>query len=175
MKAAARRALIVAVVLSGFLAWLHVLGIGLKLLLAIGILISGVTLVAPYLGMRWLDELILQMRSLYWRREHGQFHSFAGVPLDIEDDGRWMWVAADSLQRALGMAEPEGAIAARHAGRWQRTPGGVLMLRVDAVVAYLNTMRDRHDPRVLRLRRYFERDVLYPARQRRQRARQASQ
>jgi hypothetical protein len=41
------------------------------------------------------------------------------------------------------------------------------MLRVDAVVLHLNTMAGRHDPRVQRLRRYFEREVLYPASRRR--------
>ena len=173
MKTTALRAFLLATLLAGFLGWLHVMGVGLKLLLALALVFSLVTLVAPYLSVRWLDDLILQLRTWYWWREQGHFHQFAGVPLDIEDDGRWMWLAAEGLQRALGTDEPEAVLAARHAGHWQRNAAGVLMLRVDAVVAHLNTMRDRHDPRVQRLRRYFERDVLYPAQQRRQRAQQA--
>ena len=37
------------------------------------------------------------------------------------------------------------------------------MLNVRAVVQYLAHMPRRSDPRVLRLRRYLEREVLYPA------------
>ena len=170
MKGVAARALLVAAVLAGVLGGLHALGVGLKLLLATGIFISVVTLVTPYLGARWLDDVILAVRTLYWRRDQGHFHAFNGVPLDIEDDGRWVWVSADSLQRARGTAEPDAVIAARHAGNWQRSADGMLMLRVDAVVAHLATVPDRHDPRVQRLRRYFEREVLFPAQQRRERS-----
>ena len=44
------------------------------------------------------------------------------------------------------------------------------MLRVDAVIAYLGQMPERNDPRVQKLRRYLERDVLHPAAERRRRA-----
>jgi hypothetical protein len=69
----------------------------------------------------------------------------------------------------LGTADSEATLAARHAGSWRRNPDDVLQLRVDAVVQHLNTMPDRHDLRVQRLRRYFEREVLFPAQQRRER------
>ncbi len=170
MKGAATRALFVALVIAGLLGWLHALGVGLRLLLALALLFSFVTIVTPRLGVRWIDDLILALRGLYWRHEQGRFHTFAGVPLDIEDDGRHVWVAGEGLQRALGTDEPEAALAARHSGNWRRNADGVLQLRVDAVVQHLNTMPGRHDPRVQRLRRYFEREVLFPARQRRERA-----
>jgi hypothetical protein len=170
MKGAAARAAVVALCIAGVLGWLHALGVGLRLLLALALLFSFVAIVMPHLGVRWLDDAILALRTLFWRREQGQFHAFAGVPLDIEDDGRHVWVAGEGLQRALGTTDSEAALAARHAGNWRRDADGVLLLRVDAVVQHLNTMPGRHDPRVQRLRRYFEREVLFPARLRRERA-----
>jgi hypothetical protein len=170
VKGAGARALFVALVIAGFLGWLHALGVGLRLLLGLALVFCFVTLVAPRLGVRWIDDLILALRGLYWRREQGRFHTFGGVPLDIEDDGRHVWVAGEGLQRVLGTADSEATLAARHAGSWRRSEDDVLQLRVDAVVQHLNTMPGRHGPRVQRLRRYFEREVLFPAKLRRERA-----
>jgi hypothetical protein len=170
MKGAAQRAVVVAVLIAGYLGILHAMGVGLKLLLASAVVFACVMLVAPYLGMRWLDDALNGLRALFWRREQGYFHSFGGIPLDIEDDGQHMWVAAEGLQRVLGRDEADAVVAARHSGHWQRNTEEVLMLRVDAVVGVLNTMPGRTDPRVQRLRRYFEREVLFPASQRRARS-----
>ena len=169
MRGAATRAVVIGLLIAGFLAWLHALGVGLRLLLAIALLFSFVALVAPRLGVRWIDDLVLAIRTQFWKREQGRFHTFAGVPLDIEDDGRHLWLAGEGLQRALGTSEPESVLAARHAGHWRRNPDDVLQLRVDTVVQHLNTMPARHDPRVQRLRRYLERQVLFPAQLRRER------
>ncbi len=169
MKSTAARALALGLAVAGFLGLLHLLGVGLPLLLLLALAIGFVTLLMPLLGLRWFDALLLWLRGRHWAKEEGHFHSFAGVALTIEDDGRHVWVGADGLQRALGRTEPEAALAARHSGRWLRRADSRLMLRVDAVVAWLNTMPEREDPRVQRLRRYFETQVLYPAQQRRQR------
>jgi len=167
-RSAAGRALAVALLTAAVLGALHVLGVGLKLLLALPIVIAFVALVLPFLGLRWLDDAILALRSLYWARDQGRFHSFGGVPLRVEDDGRHMWVDGDGLMRVLGKREPEAALAARHSGHWRRSDDDVLLLRVDAVVRHLGTMPGCDAPRVQRLRRYFERQVLYPARRRRE-------
>jgi hypothetical protein len=169
IKGAAGRALTVTALTAAVTGGLHLLGVGLPLLLALAVLVAFVTLVVPWLGVRWLDAIVLQLRSWFWAAEQGRFHSFGGVPLQIDDDGRDVWVDGPGLLRALGRREPEDALAARHAGHWRRDPQGVLMLRVDAVVRYLSAMPGRNEPRIQRLRRYFERDVLYPASQRRQR------
>jgi hypothetical protein len=77
--------------------------------------------------------------------------------------------------RVLGRRKPEASLAARFTGHWRRDDDGdTLMLRVDAVVRHLGTMPGREDPRVQRLRRYFEREVLYPASQRRARERDSA-
>ncbi len=160
-----------ALVVAGLLGWLQAWGVGLRLLLALALVFSFVALAAPRLGVRGVDSLILALRGWFWRREQGHFHAFGGVPLDIEDDGHQVWVAGEGLQRVLGTSDSEATLAARHAGHWRRNADDVLQLRVDAVVQHLNTMPGRHDPRVQRLRRYFERAVLFPARLRRERAR----
>lgn len=169
MKNDAVRAIGIAVITALVLGILHWLGVGLTLLLTVGIVIASVCWMLPWLGVRWLDDAILGVRTLYWAREQGHFHSFGGVPLKIEDDGRHIWVAGEGYMRAVGKREPEDVLAARLTGHWQRDEGGLLMLRVDAVVQHLATMPGRDDPRVQRLRRYFEREVLYPAGQRRAR------
>ena len=170
MHRTALRSVLLAVVMAAGLGWLHALGVGLWLLLALGVVVAFVALGLPYVGVRLLDAAILFVRGLFWAREQGRFHSFGGVPLRIEDDGRHIWVDGEGLMRVLARREPEAALAARHSGHWQRLADGTLMLRVDAVVQQLANMPGRDDPLVQRLRRYFEREVLFPAAERRRRA-----
>ena len=140
------------------------------------VLIAAITVVyiawaLPSLGVRLLDSLLHSLRAFHWREEQGRHHAFAGLPLRIEDDGRYVWVDAAGLQRVLGKREPDDAVAARHSDRWKRTADGELYLRVDAVVDVLAHGPGRLDPRTIKLRRYFEREVLFPAAERRKRQR----
>lgn len=106
-----------------------------------------------------------------WRIEaSGRHHAFDGCALRMRDDGRHTWVAGEDLQRAMRRSEAESVQAARHSGHWQRDEAGLLWLRVDAVVARLRVAPDRGERRTQRLRRYLERDVLFPAEMRRRRA-----
>lgn len=165
-----RRALAMLALIFIVLGGLHFSGYALRVLISAAVVIAFVCWALPWLGVRWLDDIILGVRSWYWAPDQGRFHSFGGVPLKIDDDGRYMWVDGEGLMRVLGKREPEASLAARFAGHWRRDEDGdVLMLRVDAVVRHLNTMPGRDDPRAQRLRRYFEREVLYPASQRRKR------
>ena len=167
-----RRALITLAIVAALMAGLHFSGLALPVLIAVGLVVLVVTWILPWIGVRWLDAAILAVRSWYWESEQGRFHSFGGVPLRIEDDGRYLWVDGEGYMRALGRREPEASLAARYTGHWRRDEDGdMLMLRVDAVARHLATMPGREDPRVQRLRRYFEREVLYPASQRRARER----
>jgi hypothetical protein len=162
-----RRALWLGLGIAAVLGVLHGWGVGLSLLLALLVAAGAVAMLAPRSGVRWLDEAIQAVRSIWWRRESGRHHSFAGVMLDIEEDGGLVWMSAASLQAALRRPEPATVTAARLAGlkaphAW-RNDEGVQMLNVQAVVLHLAQMPDRMEPRVLRLRRYLEREVLYPA------------
>jgi hypothetical protein len=170
MSTPARRAVALGVVIALSLGLLHKLGVGLWLLMATAIAIALIAWAVPWIGVRWLDAVILWARGVFWAREQGRFHSFGDVPLYIADDGYHPWVDADGYMRALGQIEPEAVVAARHAGHWQRDEEQRLMLRVDEVVRVLGTRPGATDPRVQRLRRYFEREVLFPARLRRERA-----
>ena len=164
-----RLAIFAAVALALWL--LHWLGLGLPILLGMAVVIGAVTFFNPVAGVRWLDRLGEFRRAWIWRDQEGRHHAAGGAGLRVEDDGRHVWVAAQDVQRALRTNEPEDALAARHSERWFRDADGVLWLRVDAVVERLATMPGRDDPRIQRLRRYFERDVLFPAAERRRRSR----
>lgn len=168
MKPVPRTVLFAGVALA--LALLHFLGLGLPILLSGAAVVLIVTYFAPSLGVRALDRIGLAWRAWLWRDQEGRHHAYGGVGLRIEDDGRHTWVAADDLQRALRTREPQDALAARHSDRWLRDADGRLWLRVDAVVERLATMPGRTDPRIQRLRRYFEREVLFPAAEKRRRA-----
>lgn len=141
----------------------------LRLVLLLAIVVVYVTWVLPFVGVRLLDAVILRLRSWHWAPQQGRHHAFAGVPLDIHDDGRHLWVDAGGLQRVLGTQDADDVLAARHSGRWRHLPDGRLQLRVDAVVDVLARGAGRLDPRTVRLRRYFEQQVLFPAAERRRR------
>lgn len=143
----------------------------LRLVILAAIVVLYIALVLPHIGVRAIDRLILVVREQIWRREEGRYHVFAGVALNVTDDGRHVWVGGDGLQRVLGRREADDVLAARHAGRWRRDGQGALLLRVDAVVDALACAPGRLDPRIVRLRRYFERELLFPAAERRRRAR----
>jgi hypothetical protein len=170
MNGRGARSVLVGLGIAVVLGALNWAGVGLWLLMCLAIFLGTIAWVLPWYGVRLLDEIILFVRGLFWARDQGRFHSFGGAPLQIEDDGRYVWVDGPGLLRALGRREADDVLAARHAGHWQRSDTGVLMLRVDAVVQYLAQMPGRNEPRIQRLRRYFERDVLYPASRRRERA-----
>ena len=171
MKRIPRIAAFAAVALVLWLLHALGLGLGLGILIGLALAIFAVTYFAPRSGVRALDHLGLLWRAWIWREEEGRHYAFGGISLHIEDDGRDMWIAAEDLQRVLRTQEPEDALAARHSERWYRDADGRLWLRVDAVAERLATMPGRTDPRTQRLRRYFEREVLFPAAERRRRAR----
>jgi hypothetical protein len=153
-------------VVLGVLQWT---GVGLPLLYAVLVCVAVVAWATPWLGVRLLDAVILAVRGRLWARDQGHFHAFAGTPLLVEDDGRAVWVGGDGLQRVLGTRDSDEVLAARLAGQWRRAAHGEMLLRVDAVVTWLTTMPRRHEPRVQKLRRYLDQDVLQPARRRRER------
>ena len=163
-----RTALVMAAlgVVLGVLQWT---GLGLPLLYAVLVFVAVVAWAMPWVGVRLWDAAALAVRGQLWKREQGRFHAFAGIPLQVEDDGRFVWLGGDGLQRVLGSRDSDEVLAARLAGQWRRAPDGELMLRVDAVVQWLDVMPRRHEPRVLKLRHFLERDVLLPAQRRQQR------
>ena len=161
------RALAVGGGIAAVLGMLHGLGIGLPLLFGLATVIGIVAFFTPAIALSWLSDLRHLLRQRYWRGEQGWHHSFEGVPLHIEDDGRHVWIDGIGLQGALGTQEPDAVRAARLSDRWRRDASGRLMLRVDAVARHLATAPGRMERRRIRLRLYLERQILFPAGQRR--------
>jgi hypothetical protein len=165
------RALAVGGLLLAALAALHGIGVGLVLLFGLGVVVAVVALLMPALGVRGLDAVLDKLREWRWRAEEGRHHAFEGVSIEVRDDGRHAWIAGADLRRLLRTRDGDDVLAARHAGRWQRDDRGRLWLRDDAVVEHLATMPGRAEPRNVRLRRYIEREVIYPLARRRERGR----
>jgi hypothetical protein len=161
------RAIALALALSALLGALHWTGIRMPVLLWIPLAVVALVWLLPGPVHEVPLALLRAVQHGLWARDEGHFHSFGGVPLRIQDDGRDMWIDAYGMLRALRRSEPEDVFASRMPGNWMRQADDLLMLRVDAVIALLHRLPERHDPRVQRLRRYLERDVLYPAAQRR--------
>ncbi len=158
------RAIVVGLTVTAIGAFLQWWGVGLPLMLATLVVSACMAWFVPFVFMAWIEGLTAVVRARFWAREQGHFHAFGGVPLRIEDDGLHVWVDAQGLQRLLGLKERDDVTASRMPGMWRRDAADhSLLLRVDAVVQYLGTMPERHAPRVQRLRRYLERQILFPA------------
>lgn len=162
-------AALVALVAVTVFGWIKVLGSGYAIFVVIAVSLS--------LGCAALIWNVVQHGSglgEWWRErlhgaDEGGHHAFAGIRLSVDDDGEQLWLRASGVQRVLGLKEEEIVTASRVPGQWRRDGQGALWLRVDGLVQTLNTMAGRTDPRVQRFRRYLERDLLFPAEQRRRR------
>jgi hypothetical protein len=147
---------------------LHLLGVRWPFLV---LMLGGAFLLVillPYFGVRGLDRIEAAAREYRWRKEEGRHHALDGVSLVIEDDGRHLWIESRGVQNLLRTQDRQDVLAARHAGQWRRDDQGLLWLRVDGLVERLKTMPGRDEPHNIRIRRYFERDVLFPAERKRQ-------
>ena len=169
MRTPAQRALIFGVSISASCLLLHWLRVGLPMLALLAAVFALVALVAPRLLARWFDHGVYLARAAHWRRENGCHYSFDSIPLDVQDDGRDVWLRAADPDPVLRAHEPEDVTAARHSGCWRLDDEGALHLRVDGIEACLCSMPERMQPRIIRLRRYLERELLFPAAERRRR------
>jgi hypothetical protein len=163
------RAALVALVLTTVLGWSAIVGTGLLQVVLLGCAFAVLLAWAVWFFMQKVGDIHAAARGRLADGTEGNHHAFAGVNLKVEDDGRHVWLDARSLQRVLGLKEANDITAARTPGNWRVDASGRTWLRVDAVIQYLNVMPGRNEPRVQKLRRYLERDVLFPARERHQR------
>ncbi|MDO9091665.1 MAG: hypothetical protein Q8R98_04045 [Rubrivivax sp.] len=163
------RAALFAVLLMVVLGWTQVLGSGVSWALVLGVALATCLIGGLWWVAKHLPDLTAAIRERFWARDEGNYHAFGGVSLRVEDDGRHVWLGGQGLLRVLGRQEADDVLAARMPGMSRRDAKGALLLRVDAVIDYLGHMPGRQDPRVQKLRRYLERDVLHPAAERRRR------
>lgn len=163
------RAALVALVLTTVFGWVFLKGWGpLKAALLAAVFFVLVA-AALWFALQKVGDLHAAVREQLGAGLAGRHHAFAGVTLQVEDDGRHVWLDAPGLQRVLGLKETDDITAARTPGQWRRGDDGRTWLRVDAVIQYLAQRPGRNDPRMQKLRRYLERDVLFPAQERRRR------
>lgn len=113
------------------------------------------------------------LRWRQWRRREGVHLSFAGVSLDLHDDGQRVWLHERGVRRLLELQrDPEPAFKARFAGQWREArelglAGRSLWLNAQDVHRHLGEAAGRMDPRRVRLRAYLDREILRPAARRR--------
>ena len=152
-----------AIVALGLMALVHAWGYGPLYVLGVA---AAAALAIVFLP-RWIIALGERagagLHAQVWKRAEGRHHAFAGVAFDIVDDGRHVWMHGDALKRVLARPEADDVLAARISGKWRIDDRRRLWLRVDGVVEHLAHFPGRMDPRVQKLRRWLERDVLYPA------------
>ncbi len=163
MNGTQRAYLLLVVAAVGLMGLLHSWGYGPLVVLLVAV---GAAVLIVYVP-RWIIALSERahqgLHTQVWKGVEGQHHAFAGVSFTMADDGRFMWMHADALKRVLARPEADDVLAARISGKWKLDERGALWLRVDAVVEHLSTFPGRMDPRVQKLRRWLERDVLFPA------------
>lgn len=165
------RAILVGLLLATVAGWAQLLGGGVPWALLMGVAAAVLVATAAWLAVQRAGDVQAWLRDRVAARDAGNYHAFGGVTLQVEDDGRHVWLGGKGLLRVLGRHEADDVLAARMPGQWRHDDQGRLLLRVEAVVDYLAHMPERTDPRVQKLRRYLERDVLHPAAQRHRRAR----
>lgn len=163
------RAALVAFVLATVLGWAFLKGWAPLKWALLATVCSVVVASAIWFGVHKFGDLRAAARQQLGAHHDGKHHAFAGVTLLVEDDGRYVWLDAPGLRRVLGLKEADDVTASRTPGNWRRSDDGQTWLRVDAVIQYLTHMPGRNEPRVQKLRRYLERDVLYPAQERHRR------
>ena len=159
------------IVLAAVLGWSLLLGAEVASSVFMVAALCVMTVAGLWWAIQRTGDATAAVRERLGRADDGKHHAFGAVRLQVEDDGRHVWIDGPGLQRVLGRREPDEAQAARHTGAWRRNERGVLMLRVDAVIQHLAHMPGRDEPRLQKLRRYLERDVLYPAQRRHEAAR----
>ncbi len=164
------RPMVLALLAAGCSALLQLVGLALPLALGVAGVVLVATLLLPQWGVMGLDAAIDALRALIWRHEQGRHHAFNGILLDIQDDGRHVWIAAEGVKRVLGLTDSDARLEVRQAGRTQRDEEGRLLLRVDALIEHLHSGTTGRDPARLRFLRYLEHDVLFPAAERRRRS-----
>jgi len=162
-------AVLVALVAAVLLGLLKLMGSGFLLLMLVAVGAALAITSVAWNGLRGETGLSQWWRERLHAENEGTHHAFAGIRLQVEDDGELIWLKASGVQRVLGLKEEEIVTASRVPGQWRRDEDRALWLRVDGLIQTLNTMPGRTEPRVQRFRRYLERDLLFPANERRRR------
>ncbi len=121
----------------------------------------------------WVLEAIskpfVALRQRNWQHREGVHYTFAGVSLDVHDDGHQVWMHERGLRQLLQLErDPEKAFKARFTGQWREPrelglKGVGLWLNATAVRQHLADAPERMNPKRVKLRAYLDREILQPA------------
>ena len=114
------RAALVAIALAMVAGWTALIGGRVLVGLLLGIALAGLVAAAAWIVRTRLDDFTAWLRERAWADRAGRHHAFGGTALDIEDDGRHVWLDGPGLLRVLGRREPDDVLAARMPGQWRR-------------------------------------------------------
>jgi hypothetical protein len=116
-----------------------------------------------------IEALLRGARARTWQHREGVHYSFAGVSLDVHDDGHQVWMHERGLRQLLQLErDPETAFKARFTGQWREPrelglKGVGLWLNAAALRQHLADAPERMDPKRVKLRAYLDREILQPA------------
>ena len=147
------------------LAWLVWRSFGLTSMVTM-LPLFGIALARPLLDLA--SAIKHQMHRAHWRDVEGRHYAYRGRPVRVvEDDQRRRWVRLADIRAIVGFTASDGALAVTY-------PDGVLAIgrpplphvRDEALLAHLAKERS---PEALRLARWVEREIAFPARRERER------
>lgn len=126
----------------------------------------GVALARPLLDLA--SAIRHEMRRAQWRDVEGRHFAFKGRTVHvIEDDDHQRWVRIADVRAIVGFTTGDGALRITYPNGWRLLgqPAEPYMSD-EALLAHLGKERS---PKALRLRRWVEREIVFPARRQRER------
>jgi hypothetical protein len=126
----------------------------------------GVALARPLIDLA--SELRRAMQHAHWRDVQGEHYAFRGRPVRVVEDVEHVrWVRLADVRAIVGFTASDGALALAYPEGLRRLGRpGEPHLRDEALLAHLGKERS---PEALRLATWVEREIVYPARRRRER------
>ena len=147
------------------LAWLVWRSFGLTSMVTM-LPLFGIALARPLIDLA--SAIRHLMHRAHWRDVEGRHYAYRGRPVRVvEDDEHRRWVRLADIRAIVGFTASDGALAVSY-------PDAVLAIgrppvphvRDEALLAHLAKERS---PEALRLRRWVEREIVFPARRERER------
>jgi hypothetical protein len=139
---------------------------GGPVMLCISLVVWGLLLSKPLIELA--SDGRHALRALAWRREEGHYFAFRGMPVHVlEDDEQQCWLRVAQVRQIVGFTASDTTLAIAYPDDWRllgRPPAP--HLRDEALLVHLKKERSSQ---ALRFAQWLERDVAYPARQRRMR------
>lgn len=128
--------------------------------------LAGVALAKPLIDLA--SAVRHQMRRANWREVEGRHYAFRGLPVQVlADESRRRWVRLSDVRRAVGFTASDTALQVTYPSGFRRIGRPAEPhLSDEALLAHLAKERT---PGAIRLRKWVEREIVFPARRERER------